>query len=137
MTLSREDKKALSEIRIKKAYEFLDDARANLNEDRLKTAINRAYYAVLNAARALLILEGSNPETHEGVITMLSLRFVKPGLLPVQLIKNYKSLLSRRSDIDYGDFDITTSEEADDSVRLAEEMISEMDSLRKKLLDEI
>jgi uncharacterized protein (UPF0332 family) len=35
----------------------------------------------LNAARALLILEGVNPETREGVITMLSLRFAKPGLL--------------------------------------------------------
>lgn len=137
MTLSIEDKKTLSELRIKKAYEFLDDAKANLDEGRLRTAINRAYYAVLNAARALLILEGSNPETHEGIITMLSLRFIKPGLLPVQLIKNYKRLLSSRTDIDYGDFDTVTTEEAEDAIRVAEETIKDMDSLRKRLLDEI
>ncbi|HHN65429.1 MAG TPA: HEPN domain-containing protein [Nitrospirae bacterium] len=137
MTLSIEDKKTLSELRIKKAYEFLDDAKANLDEGRLRTAINRAYYAVLNAARALLILEGSNPETHEGIITMLSLRFIKPGLLPVQLIKNYKRLLSSRTDIDYGDFDTVTTEEAEDAISVAEETIKDMDSLRKRLLDEI
>ncbi len=137
MTLSIEDKKTLSELRIKKAYEFLDDAKANLDEGRLRTAINRAYYAVLNAARALLILEGSNPETHEGIITMLSLRFIKPGLLPVQLIKNYKRLLSSRTDIDYGDFDTVTTEEAEDAIRVAEETIKDMDSLRKRLLGEI
>ncbi len=137
MTLSIEDKKTLSALRIKKAYEFLDDAKANLDEGRLRTAINRAYYAVLNAARALLILEGSNPETHEGIITMLSLRFIKPGLLPLQLIKNYKRLLSSRTDIDYGDFDTVTTEEAEDAIRVAEETIKDMDSLRKRLLDEI
>ena len=137
MTLSKEDKVALSEIRIKKAYEFLDDAKANLKDERNRTAINRAYYAVLNAARALLILEGVNPETHEGVVTMLSLRFVKPGLLPVKAIKDYKSLFSRRTDIDYGDFDTATTEDASDSVKLADELISELDLLRKNLLKEI
>jgi uncharacterized protein (UPF0332 family) len=137
MSLSKEDKKTLSELRIKKAYEFLDDARANLKEDRYKTAVNRAYYAVLNAARALLILEGSNPETHEGVITMLSLRFIKPGLLPVEIIKHYKSLLSRRTDVDYGDFDTITPEDAEDTLTLAEETIKKMDNLRRYLIEEL
>jgi uncharacterized protein (UPF0332 family) len=137
MNLSREDKKALCEIRINKAYEFFDDAKANLEEERFRTAINRAYYAVLNAARALLILEGSNPETHEGVITMLSLRFVKTGLLPVRFMRDYKSLLSKRIDIDYGDFDATTSEVADDAIKTAEQIITEIDNLRERLLKEI
>ena len=137
MTLSKEDKVTLSEVRMKKAYEFLDDAKANLKDERIRTAINRAYYAVLNAARALLILEGVNPETHEGVITILSLRFVKPELLSVEVVKKYKSLLSRRTDIDYGDFDTATYEEGVDSVKIADELIKEMDVLRKKFLEEI
>lgn len=87
-----------------KARQFLEDARANLAEGRHKTAINRSYYAAFNDARSILILEGANPETHEGVITMLSLRLVKPGLLPVDVVKDFKVLLSRRTDADYGDF---------------------------------
>jgi len=41
---------------------------------RHRTSVNRAYYAALNAVRAILILEGVNPETHEGAVTLLSLR---------------------------------------------------------------
>ena len=83
MTFSPEDKNALSDIRIEKASEFLEDAHANFEGTRLKTAINRSYYAALNAIRALLILEGVNPETHNDAITTLSLRFIKSGLLPI------------------------------------------------------
>lgn len=90
MTLEPRDKKSLSGIRMAKAYEFLEDAKANLKQKRYKTAINRSYYAALNAARAILILEGANPETHEGVITLLSLRFIKPGILPVDIIKKFR-----------------------------------------------
>ncbi len=137
MTLSREDKKALSDVRMKKAYAFLDDAKANLREGRDRTAVNLTYYAVFIAARALLVLEGASPETHEGIVTMLSLRFIKPGLMPVQMIKNYKTLFSRRTDIDYGDFETTTPEDADDSVSMAGRMIRSMDSLRMRLSGEI
>jgi uncharacterized protein (UPF0332 family) len=87
MTLESQDKKSLSDIRMAKAYEFLEDAGANYKDGRYKTSINRSYYAALNAARSILILEGANPETHEGTITMLSLRFIKPGLLSVDIIK--------------------------------------------------
>src|SRR3989338_6055099 len=114
MTLAPEDKKALSDIRITRAYEFLEDARANYNEGRYKTSVNRSYYATLNAVRAILILESVNPETHEGVVTMLSLRFIKPGLLPVDVVKKFKTLLSRRTDVDYGDFETISAAEAED-----------------------
>jgi len=65
-----------------------------------------------------LILDGVNPETHEGVVTMLSLRLIKPGILPVDIVKNFKVLLSRRSDVDYGDFDTIGEGDAADSIKL-------------------
>jgi len=90
MSLEAQDKRALSDIRMSRAYEFLDDGKANYKDKRYKTSVNRSYYAVLNAARAILILQGANPETHEGALTMLNLRFVKPGLLPLEIIKKLK-----------------------------------------------
>ena len=74
MTLSREDKIALSDMRFEKASQFLDDAGANLKEARIKTSVSRSYYAALNAVRALLILEGVDSETHSGAITVLNSR---------------------------------------------------------------
>lgn len=133
MTLESQDKKSLSDIRMTKAYAFLEDAIANYKEGRYTTSINRSYYAALNAARAILILEGANPETHEGTVTMLSLRFIKPGLLPVEVIKKFKILLSRRTDVDYGDFETVDKTDAQDSIRIAEEMIELIDKARKKM----
>lgn len=130
MTLKSEDKKALSDIRITKAYEFMEDARANYNDGRYKTSVNRSYYAALSAVRSILILEGVNPETHEGVITMLSLRFIKPALLQVEVIKIFKTLLSRRTDVDYGDFETINAAEAEDSLRIAQKMIESIDKVR-------
>ncbi len=56
MMLESQDKRDLSEMRMSKALEFLEDARANLREGRHKTAINRSYYAALSAVRSVLIL---------------------------------------------------------------------------------
>jgi uncharacterized protein (UPF0332 family) len=135
MNLEAKDKKILSDVRMKKALEFLEDARANFKDSRYKTSVNRSYYAVLNAARALLILEGVNPETHNGVVTMLSLRFVRPALLSVRIIKDFKILLSRRTDVDYGDFETIDASDAEDSVTRANEMMKEVDRLRKEMIE--
>ncbi|TAL27525.1 MAG: HEPN domain-containing protein [Nitrospirae bacterium] len=134
MTLESKDKKSLSNIRMARAYEFFEDAKANFKENRYKTAINRSYYAALSAARAILILEGANPETHEGIVTMLSLRFIKPGILPVDIIKKFKVLLSRRTDVDYGDFETVNKADAEDSIIITEKIIRTMDKARKKIL---
>lgn len=119
MTLETKDKISLSNIRISKAKEALEDARANLKEGRYRTSVNRSYYAVLNAVRAVLILEGINPKTHEGVITMLSLRFVRPGILSKDFIKKFELLLFRRTDVDYGDIDVIEKADAEDSLTIA------------------
>lgn len=134
MTLEPKDRTTLSNVRMDKAREFLADAKANLAEGRNKTSINRSYYAALNAVRAILILEGINPESHDGVVTMLSLRFVKPGLLPVDIIKKFKVLLSRRTDVDYGDFETVDTADATDAVKNSEEIIGTIDKVRIDLI---
>jgi uncharacterized protein (UPF0332 family) len=133
MTLESKDKKAVSDVRMAKAYEFLEDARANYNEGRFKTSINRSYYAALNAIRSILILEGANPLTHEGVITMLSLRFIKSAILPVDVVRKFKVLLSRRTDVDYGDFETVDKTDADESMKSSEKIIKLIDKARKKI----
>lgn len=133
MTLERGDKQSLSDARMAKAREFLDDAKANLTQARYKTSVNRSYYAALSGLRSILILEGINPTTHEGVVTMLSLRMIRPGVLPATVIKDFKILLSRRTDVDYGDFETVSSADAEDSLHLAEGILATVDSARSSL----
>jgi uncharacterized protein (UPF0332 family) len=70
---------------------------------------------VAEMVRAILILEGANPETHEGAVTLLSLRFVKTRILPVDIVKKFKILLSRRTDV----------------------IIETIDQVRKRLISEL
>ncbi|MGB4269827.1 MAG: HEPN domain-containing protein [Spirochaetota bacterium] len=134
MTLNADEKKMLSEIRMQKALEFLGDARSNLDNKRYRTSVNRSYYAALNALRSLLILDGANPESHDGVITMISLRFIKTGVLPVDIVKNFKILLSRRTDVDYGDFDNINEDDAKESYTIASSIIETVNYTRQKLV---
>ncbi len=122
---------------MEKANEFISDAEKTLSGGLYRTSINRSYYAVFNAARALLILAGSNPETHEGIITMLSLHFIKKGILPQSVIKTYKNLLSHRTDADYGDFDSITSDDARELLTHAQEAMQDIESAREKFLAEM
>lgn len=134
MTLTAEEKKTLSQFRLQKAKEFLDDAKKIFDDKRYRTSVNRSYYAALNAARELLILEGANPETHDGVVTMLSLRFVKKGILPSEVIKSFKLLLPRRTDVDYGDFDDIGKDEALDSFHNAQSFIETIEQAMGKII---
>ena len=88
----------------------------------------------MNAARSILILEGANPETHDGAVTLLSLRFVKTGVLPVDVIKKFKVLLSRRADVDDGDFDTIGVAEAEDSLRNSEKIVEMIDGARGRII---
>lgn len=137
MTLSVNDKKALSDVRVAKAREALADARATLADGRLNNAVNRSYYAALNAVRALLILDGVNPESHSGAVTTLGLRFIRNELLPVTVVKDFKTLMARRTDGDYGDFEAITQADADDSVRRAGRLLTQIDALRRRLAAEL
>ncbi|MBE0427352.1 MAG: HEPN domain-containing protein [Nitrospirae bacterium] len=137
MTLEPQDKKVLSDMRIEKACKYLQDASANFKEGRYETAVNRSYYAALNAVRSVLILEGVDPETHKGVITMLSLRFIKPALLSKDILKKFELLLARRTDVDYGDFEIVEASDAADSLKSAEQIIETIERVRTKLVAEL
>lgn len=134
MTLELQEKKAISEIRMEKAYKYLQDAKANLSEGRHETSANRSYYAVLNAVRSILILTGADPESHRGAITMLSLRLIKSHVLPKDYVKKFEILLSRRTDVDYGDFDTVDIADAEDSLKIADKMIEGIDKARKEMI---
>lgn len=134
MTLTLEEKRTLAEYRIRKAREIFEEARFNFENSKYATAVNRSYYAVLNAARALLILKGVDPVSHSGCKTMLSLHFVKHGLIDTQYVEYFKTLLSRRTDVDYGDFEVVDKEKAEDSLNKAYKFLIMAEKLLERLI---
>jgi hypothetical protein len=67
----------------------------------------------------------------------LSLKLIKPGILPIDIIKKFKSLLSQSADVDYGDFDTIDGLDAEDSLKSAEQIIKAIENARKNLVSEL
>lgn len=108
MTLKSDDRKSLVELRIEKSFNALQDAQLLADNGRWPAAANRLYYAAYYAVSALLLKNGLSVKTHEGVIQLFGLHFVKPGIVDSSQGKLYSNLFSLRLTGDYDDdFNLT------------------------------
>lgn len=137
MGLTPEEKSAISDLRVEKAKEMLEDAVHNLKVGRFKTSANRSYYSAYHAARALLILKGVEPAKHEGVKAMFSLHFIKEKAVPVEMGKIYSELMLLRNEADYDDFSEVTKAEAERAVKIAKKFNDTAFKLLKKFKSEL
>lgn len=135
--LSAEEKIALSDVRFEKGKEALSDAVNSFKAGMYKTSVNRSYYSVLHSARSLLILKGVDPIRHDGVKTMISLHFVKANMLPQDVVKIFKNLLSLRSDADYGDFEFISADDTEKAIKQAKKFFKLIEPVRKSLIEEM
>ena len=75
----KESDKTLSLARLTRSKQHLKSARDLLRNDNFADSISRSYYAIFQAARALLALEGTESRKHSGVISLFNRLFVKTG----------------------------------------------------------
>ncbi len=134
MTLGPEEKIELSNYRMEKSRSLLRDAELLMKSGSYESSINRSYYALLSAAKSLLILRGIDPESHDGAKTMLSKEFIRTGMLEKEFGEAFRSLQSRRLDSDYGDYMDLGIEEAGDSLEKARKFVAAMEKLREKII---
>ena len=59
----------LSDYRMEKSKDDLSVAKLNLDNEKCSQAINRSYYAMFHAVRALLALEKFDSKKHSGIIS--------------------------------------------------------------------
>jgi len=89
--------------RIEKAYDSFDDAQLLFSNERWNACVNRLYYTCFYITIALLVKNGIETTTHDGVRNPLGMKFVKPGLVDKKLGKLYSKLFDYRLKGDYGD----------------------------------
>lgn len=98
----------LVRYRLLRAKETLEDAKLLAEKGRWNSAINRLYYAMYYAVTALLLKEGYQSTTHNGVKTQFSEHFIKTGNFSLDIGKTYAQLFTWRQKGDYADlFDFT------------------------------
>jgi hypothetical protein len=67
----------------------------------LNEAVSRLYYFLLYKVRALLLSEGLEPRSHEGVLRLFSLHFIKKGRFPPESAHLFSKLMKYREEADY------------------------------------
>jgi uncharacterized protein (UPF0332 family) len=121
----------LARYRIEKAREILKDAEDAVERGRFMLSVNRSYYVMLTAARALLALEEKDSSKHSGVISLFNQWIVKPGNFSKETSRFLTKGKVLREDADYGDFVNITEEDAriqlERAIRFYEEAMKRLD----------
>ena len=98
------DIKTLSEYRLNRAKEDLEAARGNHQLGFYKVAINRSYYAIFHAIRAVNIWDGFDASKHSSVIAHFNQFYVHEGKFDRDTYKLIDSAYRIREKCDYSDF---------------------------------
>jgi len=100
----------LSQKELIRAKKALLAAKTLLENNLYEDCVSRAYYAVLHAAKAALIMEGIEPQSHHAVRRMFGLHLVKTG----KIEKDFARILTaEQEDREIGDYDIHIEIEPD------------------------
>ena len=125
----------LSAHRFNRAKEELQTAELLLRNADFRSSINRSYYSIFHAIRAVNALDGFDSSKHSGVISHFNQEYVKTGLFEKEVSKIIRNASELREQADYEDFYEASQEEAVDVFEQATRFISVVEVyLREKAI---
>ena len=127
--LTEQERFDLMIYRLQRAHETMKEALVMSRESFYNAAVNRLYYACYYAAIALLIKNEIQPQTHNGVKTMLGLHFLSKGKLSREHGNTFNTLFEKRESGDYDDFIYNDKETIDELYPQAEAFIQAIEEL--------
>ncbi len=121
------------EKEISRSQKSLKSAKRLFEEGLFEDAISRSYYAVLHAAKAVLLSESVTVSSHEAVKRLFGLHLIKTG----KIEPKYSKILSEEQDERYlADYDVAFSpeqERVEKRINDAEDFYDTMIRYLKKL----
>lgn len=129
MSLNENDRQIVVKLQMDKARLFLEQADQMCKQHYWDIASNRYYYACFHAIQALFIHNGISCHTHDGLITLFGLHFVKTG----KVESRFGAFLSRieqlRKKGDYNCIYSVSEEEILSMIKPAKELIQKVENL--------
>lgn len=111
---------------IEKEKELFEEAKANLKEERINSAVIVAYMAMFHAARAVLFKEGFREKSHECIIRYLEEKHPEIGSEQIEALERYKSERTHTQyDVSYN----PTEEQAEKMIKFTEKFIHIIEEL--------
>ena len=123
----------LTKYRLERTEEFLQDSKFMFENKSYKTAINRSYYAIFTAVRALLAEEEKDFKKHSAVMGYFRKNYIKTGIFETRFSDYIGDAFEVRNDCDYEDFYIASREEAETQYLHAVEFYEAIKNYLEKL----
>ena len=117
------DMKSLSDVRYEHALEDLKAAELLLEKEQYKSAVNRSYYSIFHAIRAVLAYDDIDSKKHSGIISTFQRLYIKTGIFNKEFSKIITDSFEIRSDSDYDDFYVISKEDVINQVSNAKKFL--------------
>ena len=103
----------LTKYRLERVTDFLSAAKILLLNDSCEGSINRSYYAMFTAIRALLAEKEIELRKHSAVIGYFRKNYVKTGIFDEKFSDYIGKAFVMRNDCDYADFFFASFQDAE------------------------
>lgn len=117
---------SLSGYRLSKSISDLNAAKVLLENKLFSQSINRSYYSIFHAVRALLAYDRFDSKKHSGIISYFNQHYIKTKLIE----KEYSAILMSaeriRTESDYDDLFIVSEEQAEIQLKNAEKFLEKI-----------
>ena len=113
----------LSKYRWETSNEELESAIVLKDNGKYKASINRSYYSIFHALRAVTALDGFDSGKHSGIIAFFNKTYVKTGIFDKTISKLIDTAFRVREKADYQDFFVVSRDQAEEQINKAKEVI--------------
>ena len=125
--------KDLARYRYQCCIDAIEDAKIMYQHGRYKNTLNRAYYSIFYAIRAVNAVRDFDSSKHSGVIAFFDQNYVKNGIFPKEASKIIKGASENRERADYLDFFIASKKDAETQIANAEKFKGMIEEYLKRL----
>ena len=133
-----EERQHLAAYRLEKAQMLILQAELLLKNQQYDGSVNRSYYAIFTAVRAILALVALDSQSHRGVISFFDRYFVKTDLFEKTYSQFLHEAFDSRQDNDYEDFyhpsEIEAHTQYEHAVQFLEEVTKKYDLFLQETL---
>ena len=125
----------LSLYRIEKADECIRAAHVLMEAEEYAAILNRTYYAIFHAVRAVFALDSVDRKKHSGVISCFQQNYVKTGLFDKEYSSIVQDAFEIRQESDYEDFYVIAKEDVVLQLENAEKFVMEVKQYVEKIIE--
>jgi len=109
--------------RLEKSIDDLDTANITFTAGKYNAAVNRAYYAVYHAIRAVLALDNVERSKHSGNISYFREHYLATNIFDRSFSETITNAESLRNEADYKDMRIISADEAQEIINKAKTFV--------------